>query len=48
LALVEVDGDQTKTVYLRRQFNNVLDFAVTSINYDMADLMNTAEIILQR
>lgn len=48
LALVEVDGDQTKTVYLRRRFNNVLDFAVTSINYDMADLMNTAEIILQR
>jgi hypothetical protein len=48
LALVEVDGDQTNTVYLRRRFNNVLDFAVTSINYDMADLMNTAEIILQR
>lgn len=48
LAIVEVDGLETHTVYLKRPFNVRPDFAATSVNYDIADLVNGSQIILKR
>lgn len=48
LAIVEVDGTSTRTVYLKKPFRERPDFAATSINYSIAELMNSSEIILQR
>jgi hypothetical protein len=48
LAIVEVDGANTKTVYLKRPFRERPDFAATSVNYDIGELMDCAEIMLQR
>lgn len=47
LAIVEVDGDKTKTVYLKRPFKNPVDFSVTSVNFDIEDLIRDAEIIYE-
>jgi hypothetical protein len=44
LAVVEVDGDAARSVrYLRQPFTKELDFAVTSVNFDLGDLMERAE-----
>ncbi|ACL18702.1 helicase domain protein [Desulfitobacterium hafniense DCB-2] len=48
LAIVEVDGANTKTVYLKKPFHERPDFAATSVNYSIAKLVNGAEITLQR
>ena len=48
LAIVEVDGNQTNTVYLKRPFKSAPDFGATSVNYSISDLMATSEILLQR
>ena len=45
LAIVEVDGNTTHTVYLKNPFHKQPDFAATSVNYDIADLIGGAEII---
>lgn len=45
LALVEVDGDQTKTYYLGKPFSERLDFAVTSVNFDLEMLRRNASMI---
>lgn len=47
LAIVEVDGDKTKTVYLKKPFKNAPDFTATSVNFDIEDLINNAEIEYQ-
>ena len=47
LALVEVDGDKTKTTYLKRPFVNSLDFAANAVIFDIADLMRDAQVIYQ-
>ena len=47
LAIVEVDGDKTHTVYLKHPFKNALDFPVTSVNYDIQDLVRESEIVYQ-
>ena len=47
LAIVEVDGDKTRTVYLKKPFKNAPDFTATSVNYDIVDLINNAEIEYQ-
>lgn len=47
LAIVEVDGDTTHTVYLRQPFKNSPDFTATSVNFDIQDLVNNAEILYQ-
>jgi len=39
LALVEVDGDSTYTRYVRQPFQREPDFGVTSVNYDLQDLL---------
>jgi SNF2 family DNA or RNA helicase len=45
LAIVEVDGAATKTIYLKKPFREHPDFAATSVNYDIVDLMGGAEIV---
>lgn len=47
LAIVEVDGDKTRTVYLKKPFKNAPDFTATSVNFDIVDLINNAEIEYQ-
>lgn len=47
LAIVEVDGDATHAVYLRQPFKNSPDFTATSVNFDIQDLVNNAEILYQ-
>ena len=43
LAIVEVDGDNSVPRYVRRPFQCELDFGVTSVNYDLAELLAKAE-----
>jgi hypothetical protein len=45
LAIVEVEGSSTKTVYLKRPFKRTPDFAATSVNYDIVELTGSAEIV---
>ena len=44
LAIVEVDGTQTKTVYIRKPFTNAPDQGACSVNYEIADLLQIGEI----
>lgn len=48
LALVEVDGPATRTVYLKHPFRNAPDFTATSVNYDLSELIRSAEILFQK
>ena len=47
LAIVEVDGDQTHTVYLKKPFKNAPDFTATSVNFDIKELRSQAECIFE-
>lgn len=47
LAIVEVDGEKTKTVYLKQPFRNAPDFTATSVNFNMPDLISNAEVLYQ-
>jgi RNase H-fold protein (predicted Holliday junction resolvase) len=47
LAIVEVYGDKTKTVYLKKPFRERPDFAATSVNYNIAELMSGSEVLFQ-
>lgn len=47
LAIVEVDGDETHTVYLKKPFHERPDFAATSVNFNIIELVNGSEIILR-
>lgn len=48
LAIVEVDGNQTHTIYLKRPFKNAPDFTATSVNYDIDELKRQAECIYEK
>ena len=48
LAIVEVDGTNTKTHYLKRPFRERPDFAATSVNYNIKELMDGATVVLRR
>jgi hypothetical protein len=48
LAVVEVDGTETNTVYLKNPFRERPDFAATSVNYSIEDLTDGAEVALRR
>ena len=48
LAIVEVDGQQTHTIYLKHPFQNAPDFTATSVNYDVQDLIAESEILYQK
>ena len=39
LFLVEIDGDNTVTHYIRQPFENEPDFTVTSVNFDLEKLL---------
>lgn len=39
LAVVEVDGESTQVTYIRRPFQMKPDFGVTSVNYDLRELL---------
>jgi hypothetical protein len=43
LAIVEVDDDSTKVSYIRRPFQKEPDFGVTSINYNIQELVQLAQ-----
>jgi hypothetical protein len=43
LAIVELDGELTKTYYVRKPFQKEPDFGVTSVNYALEDLIQRAE-----
>jgi SNF2 family DNA or RNA helicase len=44
LAVVEVDGDEVrKPVYIRRPFQKEPDFGVTSVNYELKELLRRGE-----
>jgi hypothetical protein len=46
LAVVLVEGDTARPpIYLRRPFTREPDFAVTSVNIDLAELMQHAEVV---
>ncbi|MDR1641318.1 MAG: DUF3883 domain-containing protein [Clostridiales bacterium] len=45
LAIVEVDGLATKVVYLKKPFHEHPDFAATSVNYSISELISSSEII---
>jgi hypothetical protein len=45
LAIVEVDGGNTATVYLKKPFRERPDFATTSVNYNIVELVNGSEIV---
>ena len=48
LAIVEVDGATTNTIYLKHPFKNAPDFTATSVNYDIRDLIADSEILFQK
>jgi SNF2 family DNA or RNA helicase len=48
LAIVEVDGNSTKTYYLQRPFRERPDFAATSVNYSIKELIDGADVVLRR
>ena len=47
LALVEVDGPETKLLYLRNPFRNLPDLSAVSVNYDIRDLIQNADVLFQ-
>ena len=44
LAIVEVDGSRTHTIYLRTPFSSEPDQAACSVNYEIADLIRIGTI----
>lgn len=48
LAIVEVDGSDTHTVYLKHPFKNAPDFTATSVNYDIQELIAESKILYQK
>ena len=48
LAIVEVDGSRTHTIYLKHPFKNAPDFTATSVNFDIRDLIAESEILYQK
>jgi len=48
LAIVEVDGANTKTHYLQNPFRERPDFAATSVNYNIKEMIGGARVVLRR
>lgn len=48
LAIVEVDGEETHTVYLRHRFRSRPEFSETSKTFNIRDLIADSEILLER
>ena len=47
LAIVEVEGERTHTMYLKRPFVNTPDYTATSVNFDIKDLCEKAECVYE-
>lgn len=47
LAIVEVDGQETHTTYLKHPFKKSPEYSAASINYDIQDLISGSEILYQ-
>lgn len=47
LAVVEVDGSKTKTVYLQHPFHEKPEWTACSVNYDIQDLRRNSVILLE-
>ena len=45
LAIVEVDGENTRTIYLKRPFKNAPDFTSRAVVFDMTELTAHAEVV---
>ena len=45
---MEVDGAHTHMVYLKRPFRNPPDFTATSVNFDIRDLVQNAEVVYEK
>ncbi|MDR0622649.1 MAG: DUF3883 domain-containing protein [Deltaproteobacteria bacterium] len=48
LAIVEMDGEATNTVYLKKPFHERPDFATTSVNYNIVERVNGSKLLLTR
>ena len=48
LAIVEVDGNATHTIYLRHPFKNAPDATANSVNFEIEYLIRDSEIIYQK
>ena len=48
LAIVSVDGDRTKTIYLQRPFTSSPDFGAVSVTYKITDLLTQGKCIYER
>ena len=46
LAIVEVDREQSKIVYLKRPFRERPDFAAASVNYNIAELTQSSQTFI--
>ena len=47
LAVVEVDGQKTRTTYLKKPFKARPDFTATSVNYNIKDLIDSSDVVYQ-
>lgn len=48
LAVVEVDGNTTRTTYLKRPFSSPPDWAVTNVTYNLKHLFENAEVVFKK
>jgi hypothetical protein len=48
LAIVKVDGTNTHAIYLKAPFRERPDFAATSVNYGLTELVANSEVIFER
>lgn len=48
LAIVEVDGDHTHTIYLQHPFENRPDWASNCVTYDINNLIQRSKVLLER
>lgn len=48
LAVVEVDGNRTKTTYIQQPFHNPPDFGATAVGYSIGGLKKSGKIILEQ
>ena len=46
--IVEVDGTETHTIYLKSPFKNAPDFSTISVNHDIQDLIDGSVILYQK
>jgi len=48
LAIVEVDGDRTHTIYLQQPFENKPDWASTCVTFNIKNLIQRSKVLLER